>query len=175
MNVCHFSGRITKDAEIKTSASGMDIATFTLAVDCGYGDKKRTEFINCKRFKPGGMAPYPPQLRKRLLALLEDPSRAEREPLTELEQEVTDAFAAAVEGFLRAQGLDPSRIDLVGNHGQTVFHRPETRFTRQLSDGGRMARRLGIPVVDDFRTADVKAGGQAVEETAKEVKEDITK
>lgn len=58
MNICHFSGRLTKDADIKTSASGMDIATFTLAVDCGYGDKKRTEFISCKRFKPGGMAPY---------------------------------------------------------------------------------------------------------------------
>jgi len=58
MNVCHFSGRITKDAEIKTSAAGNETAFFTLAVDCGFGDKKRTEFISCKRFKPGGMAPY---------------------------------------------------------------------------------------------------------------------
>ncbi len=112
------------------------------------------------RTGPGGMAPYPAALRRQLLALLEDPSRAERDPLTALEEAVTDAFAAAVEGFLRQHGLDRSRVDLVGNHGQTVFHRPETRFTRQLSDGGRMARRLGIPVVDDFRTADVKAGGQ---------------
>ncbi len=57
---------------------------------------------------------------------------------------MTDAFAAAIEGFLRQNGLDRTRIDLVGNHGQTIFHRPETRFTRQLSDGGRLARRLGI-------------------------------
>ncbi len=112
------------------------------------------------RAGPGGMAPYPPDLRKRLLTLLEDPSIAEREPLTEIEEAVTDAFAAAVEGFLRQHNLDRSRIDLVGNHGQTIFHRPETRFTRQLSDGRRLAKRLGIPVVDDFRTADVKAGGQ---------------
>lgn len=58
MNVCHFSGRLTKDAEISATAGGMEIASFTLAVDCGFGDKKRTEFISCKRFKPGGMAPY---------------------------------------------------------------------------------------------------------------------
>ena len=112
------------------------------------------------RTGPGGMAPYPPALRKQLLAFLEDPSRAEQEPLTELEEAVTDAFTAAIEGFIRQQKLDRSRIELIGNHGQTVFHRPETRFTRQLGDGRRMANRLGIPVVDDFRTADVKAGGQ---------------
>ena len=58
MNNCCFSGRLTKDAETKTAASGMEISTFTLAVDCGYGEKKRTEFIFCKRFKPGGFAQY---------------------------------------------------------------------------------------------------------------------
>ena len=58
MNICHFTGRLTKDADIRTTSSGMEIATFTLAVDCGYGEKKRTEFINCKRFKPGGFAQY---------------------------------------------------------------------------------------------------------------------
>jgi anhydro-N-acetylmuramic acid kinase len=109
---------------------------------------------------PGGMAPYPPALRKQLLALLEEPSRAEREPLLELEEAVTDAFTAAIDGFIRREGLDRGRIDVIGNHGQTVFHRPETRFTRQLSIGGRMAKELGVPVVDDFRSADVKAGGQ---------------
>jgi anhydro-N-acetylmuramic acid kinase len=112
------------------------------------------------RAGPGGMSPYPPALRKELLAFLENPSRAEREPLTELEEKVTDAFTAAIDGFIRREGLERSSIDLIGNHGQTVFHRPETRFTRQLSDGARMAKALGIAVVDDFRTADVKAGGQ---------------
>jgi anhydro-N-acetylmuramic acid kinase len=112
------------------------------------------------RAGPGGMSPYPPALRKELLAFLENPGRAEREPLTELEEKVTDAFTAAIDGFIRREGLDRSSIDLIGNHGQTVFHRPEKRFTRQLSDGARMAKALGIAVVDDFRSADVKAGGQ---------------
>jgi anhydro-N-acetylmuramic acid kinase len=99
-------------------------------------------------------------LRKELLAFLEDPSRAERDGLTALEEAVTDAFTAAIDAFIRREGLDHRAIGLIGNHGQTVWHNPAKRFTRQLSDGRRMAKALGIPVVDDFRTADVKAGGQ---------------
>jgi anhydro-N-acetylmuramic acid kinase len=109
---------------------------------------------------PGGMAPYPRALRRELLAFLEDPSRAEHDPLSALEEAVTDAFTAAIDGFIRREGLDRKSIGLIGNHGQTVWHNPAKRFTRQLGDGGRMAKALGIPVVDDFRTADVKAGGQ---------------
>lgn len=109
---------------------------------------------------PGGMAPYPKALRKELLAFLEDPARAEHDPLTALEDAVTDAFTAAIDGFIRREGLDRAAIGLIGNHGQTVWHNPSKRITRQLGDGHRMAKALGIPVVDDFRTADVKAGGQ---------------
>ena len=49
---------------------------------------------------------------------------------------------------------------MVGFHGQTVLHQPERRLTVQLGDGQALAARLGIPVVYDFRAADVAAGGQ---------------
>jgi anhydro-N-acetylmuramic acid kinase len=45
-------------------------------------------------------------------------------------------------------------------HGQTILHRPERRFTRQLGRGARLAAALGIQVVSRFRHADVAAGGQ---------------
>ncbi len=45
-------------------------------------------------------------------------------------------------------------------HGQTVYHRPEKQFTRQLCDGARAAAMLGRDVVTEFRLADVAAGGQ---------------
>ena len=51
-------------------------------------------------------------------------------------------------------------IDLVGFHGQTVFHAPERRLTVQIGDGAALARRLGVPVVFDLRAADVAAGGE---------------
>ena len=41
-----------------------------------------------------------------------------------------------------------------------MIYRPETRLTVQVGDGEALARRLGIPVVHDFRAADVAAGGQ---------------
>ena len=62
--------------------------------------------------------------------------------------------------LLDRAGLRPADIDVVGFHGQTVLHRPQRRFTRQLGDGAALARQLGICVVNRFRHADVAAGGQ---------------
>jgi anhydro-N-acetylmuramic acid kinase len=114
------------------------------------------------RVKPlGGAAyPYPPALKAMLLAALSDPSIAERDPLSALEAEVTLAFAGAIRAFLGAAGLAPGDVDLIGLHGQTIWHRPERRFTRQLGDGAELAKALAIPVVNRFRHADVAAGGQ---------------
>ncbi|MFT8246506.1 anhydro-N-acetylmuramic acid kinase [Roseomonas sp. BN140053] len=131
-----------------TSMDGIDVA----AVDAD-GDL-------ALRPGPGRTFPYPPALRASLLDLAADPDRALREPLTELEAAVTEAHAGAVEQFLRDTGLDRRTVSVVGLHGQTVCHRPEQRFTRQLIDGPAAARRLNLPVVDHFRDDDVSAGGQ---------------
>lgn len=58
MNVCTFSGRITKDATEFVARNGTSIANFTIAIDCGYGDNKKTLFLNCKMFKRGGMVQH---------------------------------------------------------------------------------------------------------------------
>ncbi|MAL08393.1 MAG: anhydro-N-acetylmuramic acid kinase [Maricaulis sp.] len=77
---------------------------------------------------------------------------------------LVDAHAHAVQRLLRDHELHPDDIDLIGFHGQTVLHRApkdgQPGATRQLGDGEALARRLGIDVVYDFRTADVEAGGQ---------------
>jgi anhydro-N-acetylmuramic acid kinase len=51
-------------------------------------------------------------------------------------------------------------VDVVGFHGHTISHRPWAGSTIQIGDGALLARLTGIDVVNDFRTADVKAGGQ---------------
>ncbi|SHI80671.1 anhydro-N-acetylmuramic acid kinase [Shimia gijangensis] len=56
------------------------------------------------------------------------------------------------------QGFD--EIDLVGFHGQTLAHEPRGRGTCQVGDGRVLAEALQSPVVWDFRTADVKLGGE---------------
>jgi anhydro-N-acetylmuramic acid kinase len=76
------------------------------------------------------------------------------------ERLINDAHAEAVQAFLAANDLKPGIVAAVGFHGQTLLHRPERGLTMQIGDGEALAARLGIPVVYDFRAADVAAGGQ---------------
>ncbi|NWG22950.1 MAG: anhydro-N-acetylmuramic acid kinase [Pseudorhodoplanes sp.] len=80
--------------------------------------------------------------------------------LREAERLVTILHAAAVQDFLSESGIDWRSVDVVGFHGQTVLHRPQERLTIQIGDGEELAKILQLPVVYDFRAADVAAGGQ---------------
>jgi anhydro-N-acetylmuramic acid kinase len=100
---------------------------------------------------------YPAALRDRLRALL---GGATPELVADVERELTDAHAEAVELLLARAGLRASEIDLVGFHGHTILHEPKAGRTWQIGDGARLAARLNLPVVHDFRSADVAAGGE---------------
>ena len=108
----------------------------------------------------GGTYPYPEELRKRLLDLIAEPARAQSEPLEDLDRAVTDAHIDAIRRFMKDAGIDAREVSLIGFHGQTVYHRPEIRFTRQLGIGARVAEEFGIDTVDRFRHADVASGGE---------------
>ncbi|MCB2081392.1 MAG: anhydro-N-acetylmuramic acid kinase, partial [Rickettsiales bacterium] len=77
-----------------------------------------------------------------------------------LERELTLRHADAVQELLQQTGIPASNIDVIGFHGQTIFHAPEEAKTWQIGDGPLLAERTGIPVVYDFRSADILAGGQ---------------
>lgn len=70
-----------------------------------------------------------------------------------------DAAAEVVE-TAHAELLSGFRADLVGFHGQTLAHDPHGLGTHQAGDGDVLAEVLGVPVVWDFRSADVKLGGE---------------
>ena len=108
---------------------------------------------------PAATFPYPIGVAQRLRAVVADLSEAQA-PQLELERVVTDAHVAAVEAFLERFSVARESVALVGLHGQTILHRPRVGLTRQLCDGARAAAALGIDVVSDFRSADVKAGGE---------------
>jgi len=80
--------------------------------------------------------------------------------LAAAEELVTRAHEQAVRSLLETNGVGRASIDVVGFHGQTVLHNPEARLTIQIGDGAALAERLGVPVVFDFRAADMAAGGQ---------------
>jgi anhydro-N-acetylmuramic acid kinase len=108
--------------------------------------------------------PYSDDDRALLRRALQDArdiiDRAERPgALTEAERVVTERHVTAVEAFLAKNNIDGASIDIIGFHGQTVLHRPESRLAVQIGDGHELARRIGIPVAFDFRGPDVAAGG----------------
>jgi anhydro-N-acetylmuramic acid kinase len=132
-----------------TSADGVDavLAEFS-------GPPRRPHW----RLLSRAAAPYPPELRNRLIAA------GQGQPITasdvlELGEALTEVQAEA------AQACDPSgRAELVGCHGQTLWHRPPEGTRRgsswQLLQGPLLAQLLQRPVVFDFRAADLALGGQ---------------
>lgn len=120
-------------------------------------------------FGPYALVPYPDDIKALLpsaVAAARDWAFEGPEPavFAEAEAAITMAQAQAVQHLMATAGLTPANISVVGFHGQTVLHRAPTPTrigaTRQLGDGALMASLLGIDVTYDFRSADVRAGGQ---------------
>ena len=105
---------------------------------------------------PSLTLPYEEGFRTRLRGILGE--QGGPAAIGAVEQELTQLHHQAVETLMQRHGI--AGIDVVGFHGHTILHRPETGRTRQIGDGALLARRLGTPVVSDFRSADVAAGGQ---------------
>jgi anhydro-N-acetylmuramic acid kinase len=108
---------------------------------------------------------YHPWTRTMLLAALEAArdwraGAAVPSEIVKAERLITDAHAEAVAALLAKAELKAPEIDYAGFHGQTVLHRPAERRTWQIGDGVALAQAIRIPVVNDFRSADVAAGGQ---------------
>jgi anhydro-N-acetylmuramic acid kinase len=111
--------------------------------------------------------PFPPALD----ALVRRVAGAETVALADvarLHVRLASAYAEAVDTALDAAGLGRAALDLVGCHGQTVLHLPDAvdvagasvRATLQLGSPATLAQHLGVPVVSDFRLADMALGGQ---------------
>jgi anhydro-N-acetylmuramic acid kinase len=136
-----------------TSLDGVDVALIET-------DGKRVQ-----SFGPSGYRPYTDRerglLRQALTEAVHLPQRDARPGiLREAEQAVTKAHAEAVANFTAQHRITREEIDIVGFHGQTVLHRPERRMTVQIGDAAALAKAIHIPVMHDFRAADVAAGGQ---------------
>ena len=79
-----------------------------------------------------------------------------------------ELFAEATLKVCRRARVSPKHLTVIGSHGQTVYHQGEpTRqggrqisSTLQIAEPAVIAERTGVPVVADFRTADMAAGGQ---------------
>jgi anhydro-N-acetylmuramic acid kinase len=136
-----------------TSLDGVDVALIET-------DGRRVSALG-----PSGYRPYTDTerglLRQALYEAADLPDRAARPGcLREAERVVTSAHAEAVAAFTAQHRMRFDDIDIVGFHGQTVLHRPEKKLTVQIGDAPALAKLIHVPVMYDFRAADVEAGGQ---------------
>ncbi|MDC0715123.1 anhydro-N-acetylmuramic acid kinase [Stigmatella sp. ncwal1] len=102
--------------------------------------------------------PFPPAFIQRVLGA------NDARTLCELNFELGERFAEAALDVIAHAGLAPGDIHVIGSHGQTVAHLPASLSpvpsTLQLGEASIIAERTGIPVVSDFRTRDMAAGGE---------------
>ncbi|HUB51012.1 MAG TPA: anhydro-N-acetylmuramic acid kinase [Terracidiphilus sp.] len=153
-----------------TSADGIDVAVVRIASRSHSSDKNKDvarvghptnlqiKLIAHEAF------PYPRVLRRAVLGAMNAESMATAE-LARLNWRLGIAYAEAVEETLKRHKL---KVDLAGCHGQTLYHQASAdqyvgrRFacTWQLGEAQAIAQRIGVPVVSNFRPADMLAGGQ---------------
>lgn len=111
--------------------------------------------------------PYTEHLRELLLSA-SDPERSSVLDISQLNVRLAHLYARAVRGAAREAGVRLQNVDLVGSHGQTIYHVPEptdcagqyVTSTLQIGDPSTLANLLDVPVVGDFRVADMALGGQ---------------
>jgi anhydro-N-acetylmuramic acid kinase len=141
-----------------TSADGIDVAFTRITPDA-----KSAAFPKLKLLAHAGF-PFPPALRRAVLAAMNAEAIATAE-LARLNWRLGQAYSEALTAALKRH---PCRLNLIGCHGQTIYHQATpTRYlgreitcTWQIGEMAMLAAHSGVPVVSNFRPADMVVGGQ---------------
>jgi len=120
-----------------------------------------TDGVEIAALGPALTQAYGPEIRARLRAAVAgDGDEAE---IGAVERLITDHHGAVAVRLLelwRAEAGSAAAPAAIGFHGHTLWHRPGEGQSRQIGDGSRLAGLTAVPVVDDFRSADMAAGGE---------------
>ena len=146
-----------------TSADGIDVALVRVK-DSSRRSASTSQSAKLENFVT---IPFPPALRAAVLRLAEGAPVGTSE-ISQMNFRLGELFADAILEACRKFRVSPSRIRLIGSHGQTVYHQGKpTKYidrpvasTLQIGEPAVIAARTGIITVGDFRPADIAAGGQ---------------
>ena len=107
----------------------------------------------------GETYPYPAEMRSQILRVCAGEALS-MEALTHLDDAIAREFSQAAISIQ----IDRPAAELIGSHGQTVFHRPPSPsslgYSLQLGRGSTISHLTGLPTISNFRAADIAAGGQ---------------
>ena len=127
-----------------TSLDGIDVAIV---------DIRGARRISTVAFRT---TPYPAGVREALLGVSN--AQTHTRTISRLNFQLGELCARAVRATCEESGIPLETVKLIGCHGQTIYH--ETASTLQIGEAAVVAERTGIPVVSDFRTRDMAAGGR---------------
>jgi anhydro-N-acetylmuramic acid kinase len=141
-----------------TSADGIDVAFTRIAPSAKDPNLPELKLLGHAGF------PFPPALRRAVLAAMNAASIATAE-LARLHWRLGQAYSEALGEALATHRC---KLDLIGCHGQTIYHQAtaarylgrEATCTWQIGEMAMLAERAGVPVVSNFRPADMVVGGQ---------------
>lgn len=142
------------------SGTSLDGISVSIVEITGHGWDKKVRTL------AHGATPYPKSVRDALLGVSNCDTHTTQ--IGFLNFLLPELYAKAVKRLCVKSKIPLSKIQLAGSHGQTILHvGARTSFlnhrlscTLQIGDGSILAERLGMPVVSDFRTRDMAAGGQ---------------
>ena len=109
---------------------------------------------------------FPEGMRERIFSLFEDESSSSKD-ICHMNFLLGELFAQAAQKIADQCNIDIKEVDIIGSHGQTIYHIPECvedygyqiRSTLQIGEGAVIADRTGVVTVSDFRVMDMAAGG----------------
>ena len=141
-----------------TSVDGVDAALVEISGTDSEPKVKLLAFEN---------KPYPPQVREKIFSLF-TPANATVDKVGYMNFLLGEIYAKSALSVIEKAGMKPEKIDVIGSHGQTIWHAPipespdgiPVAYTVQIGEGSVIAERTGILTVSDFRVADMAAGGQ---------------
>ena len=141
-----------------TSLDGVDVCLARLT---GHGRALQVETLQLSSTS------FQPDVRALLLETA-DSQTVDLDEFSQLNVRLAHVYAEAIRACVHEAGLTLTDLDLVGSHGQTVRHVPDAKecaglqvtSTLQIGDPSVLAQLIGVPVVGDFRLADMALGGQ---------------
>ena len=119
-----------------------------------------TDGVDVFQFGKALNRPYDMEMRAALRSVSGREALKDEARVAEVERKMTLFHAEVVGELLEHAGLRPEDVDVIGFHGQTLFHNPAEHQTVQIGDGDLLAAETRIPVVNRFRYADMANGGQ---------------
>ncbi len=137
-----------------TSADGVDVAICDIR---GRPGDMTVDLLHGDTFE------YQPEMRRRIFSCC-DPNDSRVDEIATLHVDLAEVFAACALAALQKADMRLEQVDLIGSHGQTIWHNVlpsgQVNVSLQIVEAAVLAERTGITTISNFRARDIAAGGQ---------------